>query len=430
MQLVSYFTANNLSDSIFSIAAHVPSFFDSHSNIPWGKWLDFSTSHQLCLFDWPDDTICPGPNWHHKRILTTTMIEQIDKYEQHGSQAIGTFSVQKWNSCRCQLSLIDDFANLNIIAQTALDESDPLYAQIPLVISVNGDILHRVRDGQTYQKLAARSTPDDRMESDFGDEVSTHTLRLIGPSKPPHRNPHIASSNTSNNRAKPRRIAPQPPDPDDDDFFLLSPEARHIKWHNLPQTAPPAQPKPSLVPRNSAPPRIAKPVHDRSEDTMLQPIPTIHQSKRQRVGANHIEHLPRQTSTGPDDHDRHSDSAAWLPQTQRTTTYHHPQRPRPRPRPRPHPHPLAPYSQTTLTHSSNMSHTSQGSSSRPMLGTSRPSRSTFGCDNESHYQPHRAMQRHPVEEEDIDDHSMDYGGYNNHQYEDEFMDYINEWDGW
>lgn len=79
------------------IATLVPSFFDERSNIPWKNFLDFAITHKLCLYGWPEDTVCPGPNWVNKKVVSSEMVKQIEIYEKSGMNSLGVFSVGRWN---------------------------------------------------------------------------------------------------------------------------------------------------------------------------------------------------------------------------------------------------------------------------------------------------------------------------------------------
>ena len=255
-----------------------------------------------------------------------------------------------------------------VIDQAAWGEDDSRYPRIPLVISINGNILHRVCDSVAFQRLSNPSSMHDNID-DMGSaedtEDITATLHSAVCPRPNQRNSRPAS-------------------------------------------------------RQSPPPCTTKRVYDRSKESMPQATTTIRDSKRPRVASSsNTQHLLRKSTRGPDEYKQPSYMGPWVSETQHTLTSRHPTSPHRLV----HPH-------SARAHPHATSHTIRGSTPQPQPGPSRPSRlpsnnSSRNGGSRYHPSPHVALDN--TIDENMEDYMLDYTDSHSHQMED--MDYTS-YDNW
>ena len=253
-----------------------------------------------------------------------------------------------------------------IIEQAAWGEDDSRYPRIPLVISINRNILHRVCDSVAFQRLSNPSSMHDDVD-DIGSAEDTEVIMAtLHSAKPNQRNSRPAS-------------------------------------------------------RQSPPLCTTKRVYDRSEESIPQATIAIHDSKRPRVASSsNTQHLLRKSTRGPDKYKRSSYMGPWVSETQHTLTSHHPTGPHQLARPHSaHAHPHA--TSHTIRGSTPQP---QPGPSRP----SRPPSNNSSWNVGSRYRPSPHVALDDPIDESMEDYMLDYTDSRSHQMEDVDYTSYDNWD--
>jgi hypothetical protein len=68
--------------------------------IPWKRWLDVAAKEELCIVDWIDSIMPPGPDFDIKGLDSGELRELVGPYIDailEGHDSHGTFSMVRWS---------------------------------------------------------------------------------------------------------------------------------------------------------------------------------------------------------------------------------------------------------------------------------------------------------------------------------------------
>ena len=136
------------------------------TKLPWKQFDDVAAKEQICIVNYPDDVIPPGPNFDVKKLSSTELQLLVGPYiaaVQAEKDITGTtFRVKKWSQgMSLEPHTTSPFSHF-YAADIDMPDSNPRKGLIPLITSTYGVPLRILRDSkywrQSISKLASTTT--------------------------------------------------------------------------------------------------------------------------------------------------------------------------------------------------------------------------------------------------------------------------------
>lgn len=79
----------------------LPAYSNQKIHLPWKRWLELAAQEGLCIIDWVDGVIPPGPDFDVKKLIASEIRDIAGSYVDsilNGSDHYKAFSVIRWSA--------------------------------------------------------------------------------------------------------------------------------------------------------------------------------------------------------------------------------------------------------------------------------------------------------------------------------------------